>query len=186
MRCEFNSSSRACESVMGCTEKSPFGRKLMPVNTAVGGADLVLRADRLLEDFLFQANAFGGQLIFADQLALQGIEGVEQADGERANSSPCRCAPAGRRRDGSRCRGPSSGSATSRAPMGARFPRPSGNLDDRIHHPDAVLEERRQVAAGQVAVFVDGGGQHRSRHAGDTRPDNPCRPQKRRCDMAFC
>ena len=35
-------------------------------------------------------------------------------------------------------------------------------LDLAVDDADAVLEERRQVAAGEVAILVDGRGQHRA------------------------
>jgi hypothetical protein len=35
-------------------------------------------------------------------------------------------------------------------------------LDLRVNDPNPMLEERRQMTAGEITVFVDGGGQHRA------------------------
>ena len=35
-------------------------------------------------------------------------------------------------------------------------------LDLRVNDPNPVLEERRQMTAGEITVFVDGGRQHRA------------------------
>src|SRR5436309_1137685 len=36
------------------------------------------------------------------------------------------------------------------------------HLDFGVHDPVAMLEERRQIPAGQVTILIDGRGQHRA------------------------
>ena len=50
---------------------------------AVGRHHLVLRADRLLQHVLLDVDALAGELRLGRHLAAQGVQGVQQADGER-------------------------------------------------------------------------------------------------------
>ena len=107
-------------------------------------------------------NAFHRQLVLADHPAVQGVQGVQQADGEGGTGPH---AAAGRQiavvMDLHAAR---HGEELQNLPDGRM-----ADLVDRlavlvlgVDHAEAMLEERRQVAAGQVAVLVDRRGNHRA------------------------
>ena len=107
-------------------------------------------------------DALGGKLFFPDGAAFQRMERVEQAHRERR----------------ARAHAAAAGQvavvvdfhAALHFQKAQRFARgrmvdllqPLAAFDFGIDHADAVLEKRRQVAAGQVAIFVDGRRQHRA------------------------
>ena len=142
--------------------KIPVLQKADAVHAAVGRADLVLRADGLLQHVLLDVNALRSQLLFADGASLQRVERVEQADGERRTrphaAAPRQIAvvvdfhPAFHFQI-------AQGFARGRV---LNFVQCVAILNLGIHHTDAVLEKRRQIAAAEVAILVDGGRQHRA------------------------
>ena len=138
------------------------GQEADVVQSAVGRGHLVLRADGLVEQFLLDVDALGGQLVLADHPPFQGVQGVQQPDGKgrtgphaaaggqvavvvdfhaAGNLQVFQCLADGGVRD-----------LVDRMAV----------LDLRVDHADAVFEEGRQVAAGQVAVLVDRRGDHRA------------------------
>ena len=107
-------------------------------------------------------DALLGQLFFADGAALQRVERVEQADGERRTRPHAAAA-----RQIAVVVDFNAAVHFQKAQRLARgrmldLVQPLAVFNLGIHHADAVLEKRRQIAAGQVAILVDGRRQHRA------------------------
>ena len=128
------------------------------VEAAVGGIHLVLRADRFLEDVLLDLNTLIGQLFLGSHMAIQRVQGVQQAD-----------------REGRAAAHPATGGQVAvmmnldpaievhKIQRGAHrgmlyFFYGVGTLDLRVHHAKAMFKKRRQMSRANVAVLVNGRG----------------------------
>ena len=136
--------------------------ELDAVQPAEGGRNLVLGADIFLNDLLLDMNGLAGQLVLRHVLAAQSTDRMQQPDRERRAG-----AEAGAGWEVAVMMDFQSFLDLQPVEHGARrrvldF----GGLADifymRIDDPVLVLEKRRQVPAGDIAVLVDGGGQHHS------------------------
>src|SRR5579864_179135 len=130
------------------------------VRTAVCSPDLVLRANRFLDDVLFQTDCFCGEPFRGGNLTLVGAQGIQQAYREGGTGAQ-----------------PGAGREVSvvldlhpgihfmfRQNAANRWVLDLfdglGQLHAGVHDAVAMFEERRQGAKGNVTVFVDGSAEH--------------------------
>ncbi len=138
------------------------GIKLDVAQPAKRRHHLILRADGLAHQLLLDVDAFLGQLHLGAQAPTQGVQGVNQPDGKggaRAHATAGRQIAVVMQLQ-----------AALEIQMLQR--RPNHGMNDLIDglagfnlpvdEADAMIEEWRQVAARQIAVFVDAGRQHRA------------------------
>ena len=132
------------------------------IQAAVGRGHLVLRADRLPEQLLLDVNPLHGQLVLADHAPFQGMQRMQQPHGE--GRAGAHAAAGGQVAVVMDFHAPGNLQELQRfADRGVRnLVDGLAILDLRIHHADAVLEERRQIAASQITVLVDRRGDDRA------------------------
>src|SRR6185312_12473690 len=139
-----------------------IGLEAQVTEAAVGRHRLILRTDGFLQHVLLNVDRFAGKLLLGGHLAAERVQGVQQADGESGTGSHAAAGgqvavvvkfdaafdlqEAERFTDGR---------------VSNLFDRLAG-LDFAINDAEAMFEERRQVAAGEIAVFIDGGGENRA------------------------
>src|SRR6185503_18414928 len=136
------------------------GSKHDVVEPAERRRDLVLRADGLAYHVLLDVDALVRELALARHLSFERVEGVQQPDRKRR----ARSHPASRRQVAVVVNLYSSGDPG----IAEDFTRGGvldliegmAVLDLRIDEANRVLEERRQMPAGEIAILVDGRRQH--------------------------
>ena len=138
--------------------------KVDAVEAAIGRPDLVLGADVLLEHVLLDADRLAGEVALADHPAVERVKRVQQPDGERT----ARAQSGSRRQVGVVVDFEPLGDAQVGQDSAHRRMLDVGDFVDQldlgIDDLRLVLEERRQAAHADVAIFVDRGA--------DTAP--PC------------
>src|SRR3989344_4667075 len=140
--------------------KRTVAEKFYAVEPSVGGGYLVLRAYILPDDVALDMNRLAGKFMIGDVVALEGTQGIQQADRKRRT----RTKP-GTGRQIAVMVDLETGIALHVAQHGTnrwmldlvdRF----AVFDFRIHDAELMLEERGQVATADIAILVYGCGQH--------------------------
>ena len=86
----ISSRRRSVGMMMEFHRKTAILEEIDAIEAAIGGPHLVLAADSLFQDVLLDSNGTAGQLALSARSAVQGIQGIQQADDERAARSQAR------------------------------------------------------------------------------------------------
>src|SRR5580700_10123762 len=136
--------------------------KVDAVEAAIGRPDLVLAADVFLEHFLLDADRFAAEVALTDHPGIERVERVQEPDRERA----ARAQSGAGRQVGIVMDLKALGHAHVGQDAAHRRVLDLGQLLDQfdlgINDLRLVLEERRQPAHADVAIFVDRGADHRA------------------------
>ena len=160
IRCDSRASRRAGRQDHRGHGETAVRAELDQVGPAIGGPDLVLAADILADDLLLDPDRLLAQILGRGHPALQRPERVDEAHREGRARAQARARrqvgvvvdlEADRRRE--LAQHGADGRMLDLADLGHRL---DLGIDDLV----PVLEERRQLAQGDVAVLVDRGAEH--------------------------
>src|SRR3984893_1967264 len=136
--------------------------KVDAVKAAIGRPKLVLAADVFLEHLLLNADRFAAEVALTDHPGIERVERIEQSNRERA----ARAQSGARRQIGVVMDLEAVGHAHVGEDAAYRRMLDLGRLLDQldlgINDLRPVLEERRQPAHADVAIFVDRGADYRA------------------------